>query len=351
MQQGLRGEDLADRRRERRRAHLVADPLQLLEDVVDPVGGSVGAKMRVERGHEAGREGVLGGADGDARRERSHRVVADVLVDEVGGAPQGGGVDGALEAEAAERLRQALAGDAVEAEGDRVDGAADQVGARSRGLERGGERVAGRALEVDADGQTARLGQARDELGRAVGLDRPGRVVEEDTRRAEVGQLARLLGERLGLARLAGAVDEAGVELAAGRLDRLGRLAQVGDVVQRVVEPEDLDPARRGGLDEVADELAVDRAGADEEPAAEGHAERRRRPRLDRADPLPRTLDAAPDGGVEDATARDLEQPEARLVEDPRQAEERRRRHPPRERLLPEQANRRVDELRHRPGP
>ena len=69
-----------------------------------------------------------------------------------------------------------------------------------------------------------------------------------------------------------GAVDEARVELAVGRGDRLARLAQVLDVVQRVVEAEDVDPALRRARDEPAREVASDGARADEEAAAERHA-------------------------------------------------------------------------------
>ena len=70
--------------------------------------------------------------------------------------------------------------------------------------------------------------------------------------------------------------------------------------------------------------------------------------RLERADPLPRALDAAAHRRVEDAPARDLEVGEAGAVEDLRERDELGGRHPARERLLPEQADRRVDELRHR---
>ena len=74
-----------------------------------------------------------------------------------------------------------------------------------------------------------------------------------------------------------------------------------------------LSAARR---DEAAREVDADRARADEEATAQRHPERRLRARLERADPLPRALDAAPDGRVEDAAARDLEVREAGAVED-----------------------------------
>ena len=72
---------------------------------------------------------MLRGADGDARRERRHRLVADVLVDEVGRPPERVDVDAAVEPEPLERARERLAGDAVERQRDRVDGARDEVGA------------------------------------------------------------------------------------------------------------------------------------------------------------------------------------------------------------------------------
>ncbi len=56
--------------------------------------------------------------------------------------------------------------------------------------------------------------------------------------------------------------------------------------------------------------------------------------RLQRADALPRALDAAAHGGVEDAAARDLEVGEAGAVEDLGEAQQVGRRHQAGERLL-----------------
>ena len=220
---------------------------------------------------------MLRGAHGDARRERRHRLVADVLVDEVGGLPQLRHVDVALEPQAGERLGDRLAGDTMQRQRDRIDGARDQLGAGSCRLERRRERVAGRALAVDADREVRRLAQARHELACAMRLQRAGRVVQENARRAEVRQLARLLHQGIGLARSARAVDEPRLELAARLGDGVGRLAQVRDVVERVVQPEDVDAVRGGGRDEAADEVVVDRARADEEAAAQRQTERRLR--------------------------------------------------------------------------
>jgi len=90
--------------------------------------------------------------------------------------------------------------------------------------------------------------------------ERAGRVVDDDPRRAEVGQLPRLLDEGVRLARAAGAVDEAGVECSPGARDRCARLAKVGDVVQRVVEPEDLDPILGRARHEPADDVSAHRS-------------------------------------------------------------------------------------------
>ena len=334
MDQRLRGEDLADRSCERRPAGLAPDLLQLVERLEQAVVGGVCAQVRVERRDEAGRQVVLGRANRDPRRVRRHDLVADVLVDEVGRRPELGDVDAGAEAHPGERGGERLAGDAVERERERIDGAGDHVRAGARGLERVGERGSAGALAVEADREPRRLLDAADELAGLVRLEPAARIVHERARRLDLRQLPRLLDELVDRALVARAVDEAGVELLARGDDRLAGLAQVGDVVERVVQPEDVDPVLGRGGDEAADEVGADGPRADEEAAAQRQPERRRRPRLQRPDPLPRALDAAPDGGVEDAAARDLEQREAGTVErlgDPQQLA---RRHPPGERLL-----------------
>ena len=204
-------------------------------------------------------------------------------------------VDSCLEAEAAQRARQRLAGGAVEDERDRVHGAGDQVDAGAGGLDRGGERAAARALAVEADRKAARLaGSPRPARGHgAARASRTGRGSGCARRRAPAGARPGRRARRF--RRRARAVDEAGVELALGGGDRLARLAQIRDVVQRVVQAKDVDAALGRGSDEAADEVAADRPGADEEAAAQRERERRLRPRPERADPLPRALDPALD--------------------------------------------------------
>ena len=283
----------------------------------------------------------------DAWHERSHELVADVLVEEVGRLPQRLDVDARAEARAFERLGQRLARDPVQRQRERIDRAGEELGARARGGERGGERAASRSLGVDPDGQSARVGERVHELLRGVRLQRAGRVVEQYAHRAELGQHLRALDQRLDLAGAAGAVDEPGLEVAVRSDDRLGGLAQVRDVVERVVEAEDVDAVRRSGRDEAAGEVGVDGPRSDEEPAAEREPERRLDARLERADPLPRALDAALDRRVEAPAARHLEIREAGLVEDLREPKLLGSGHPSGERLLPEQANGRVGERRH----
>ncbi len=338
----LRGEHLADRRGERRPARLGPDPVELCEHLVEPVAGALGPQGLLDSGHDARRHVVAGGQHRDARDERAHDLVADVLVHEVGRLPEHVDVDAGIEADAAQRLGERLARDAVEGERERIDRAGDELGARTGGGERGGESAAAGALRVDPHGQPARLAERPHELLRGVRLQRAGRVVEQDAHRAELGQHLRALDQRLDLAGAAGAVDEPGLEVAVRRDDRLGGLAQVRDVVEGVVEPEDVDAVRGGRSDEAAGEVGVDRTRADEEAAAQREPERRLDARLEGADPLPRALDAALDRRVEAAAARDLEVREAGLVQDLREPQLLGRRDPPRERLLPEQANRRV---------
>ncbi len=133
--------------------------------------------------------------------------------------------------------------------------------------------------------------------------------------------------------------------------DRVARLAEIRDVVQRVVEPEDLDAVLGRARDEAGDDVAADRLRPDEEASAERDPERRRDTRLDRADPLPGRPGTPADGRVEHAAARDLETREPGLVEDLGNTQDLGARQGACEGLLREEANRRVDELRHDSGP
>ena len=142
------------------------------------------------------------------------------------------------------------------------------------------------------------------------------RVVHDHARRAELGQLARLLDERVRLICTARAVDEPCMERAACVRDRGSGLAEVGDVVQRIVEAEHLDSVLGGARYEPHDDVATHGARADEEATAQRDPERRRHARLDPADSLPRALDAAAHGGVEDASTGHLQARKTCLVED-----------------------------------
>ena len=204
----------------------------------------------------------------------------------------------------------------MQRERDRIHRAGDELGSGACRLERRGECVAGGSLAIDSDREPGRFAQARHQLACTVRLQRAGRVVQEHARRPEVRQLAGLLHQRIGLAGAAGAVDEAGLELAPRAGDRVGSLAQVRDVVQRVVEAEHVDAVRGGGGDEAADEVVVDRTQADEEPPSKGQSKWGLDARLERADPFPRALDSTPDRAVETAAARHLEVGEAGPVED-----------------------------------
>ena len=117
------------------------------------------------------------------------------------------------------------------------------------------------------------------------------------------------------------------------------------------MEPKDVDAAvgRRGH--EAPRELCADGARADEEAAAQSHGERSLRPCLECSDPLPGALDPTAYGAVEDTAAGDFEVGEAGAVESLRQPQQVGGRHPPRERLLREEPDRRVHQGRHCGGP
>ena len=84
----------------------------------------------------------------------------------------------------------------------------------------------------------------------------------EDARGAELADLARLRDERIDLAVAPGAVHEPDVQLPAGRDDRLAGLDEVRDVVERVVEPEDVDPVLGRACHEPAHDVGRDRASS-----------------------------------------------------------------------------------------
>ncbi len=308
------------------------------------------AQMHLERGHEAGRQVILGRANGDPRSDRRNGLVADVLVDHVRRLPQLRHVHPGPVTEPVERLGERLAGDAVQCERERVDGGRDEICARLDGGERGRERRSRRALHVEADRQLAGGLDPPDQFLRPVREERAGRVVHDHARRAELAELARLLDERVRLRRPPGPVDEAGVESASDARNRRSRLAQVGDVVQRVVQPEDLDAVLGRAADEPPDDIAADGSRAHEEAPSQRDPERRRHARLDPADALPRALDTPAYRRVEDAAPRDLEAGEPGVVEDVGNAEDLRRREAPGEGLLREEPDSRVDELRHDVG-
>ena len=113
------------------------------------------------------------------------------------------------------------------------------------------------------------------------------------------------------------------------------------------MEPEHLDPALRGRGDEAAGKVGRNGPRPDQEAASQRHRQRGLRTLVERPDPLPRALDTPPHGGVEDASAGDLEVGEPRAVEDLRQLQEIGGGHRPRERLLPKQPDRGVHQHRH----
>ncbi len=179
------------------------------------------------------------------------------------------------------------------------------------------------------------------------GESEPGRIVDEHARRAERRQMVRALEQHVAGVLGARAVHEPDRQLLAGRVDRLGGLLQVLEVVQRIVEAEDVDPVAGRALDEAPHEVALERPRADEEAPAQRHLERRIADRAQRADALPRALDATANRGVEAAAARHLERREPGLVEHRGDLEDPRGGNARRERLLRQKPYRRVDEHGH----
>ena len=137
---------------------------------------------------------------------------------------------------------------------------------------------------------------------------------------------------------------QAGAGLAHG-LDGPGKIL---GVVHRIVHAEDRDARLGGAIDEAANQVLLDRLRADEEPAAQRHAERRVRGAAAQiADALPGALDAALHRAVEAATAGHLKHVEARGIEQLADLKLERGGHTAGDLLLRENAQRGVDETCH----
>ena len=96
---------------------------------------------------------------------------------------------------------------------------------------------------------------ALDELLRQVRKQRVGRIVDDHARRTQSRDLLRPFDECVDLTDTARAVDEPDVELLAGSHDRLPRLFEIRDVVERIVKPEDVDPVPCCTRDEAAHDV------------------------------------------------------------------------------------------------
>jgi len=189
--------NLPNRRGERRRADFRPHLVDLLEHLVEAIACVARTQLHVERGHNADRQLPLGRSHGYARRDGRDGLVPDVLVDEVGSIPELVEVDSGRESSPASACRRGLRRHTVHRQRDRVDGDGDHVGTGACRLERRGERVATRALGVEADWQARDVAQLGHELARTVRLENGGRIVQEDARCPQLRQALRSVDECL----------------------------------------------------------------------------------------------------------------------------------------------------------
>ena len=210
----------------------------------------------------------------------------------------------------------------MDGERNRVDGAGNDVRIRPRGLDRGRECRPCRSLAVETNRQSARLADPLDEYARAARIEGAGRVVHQCSRSAELVQAMSALEEDVAFVRRAGAVHEPDCELFPGAANRLGSVHEVLKVVQRVVDPKDVDTALGSAVDEAPNEISRDGPRTDQEASTKRDPERCLTPRLQGSDSLPGAFDPAPHGRVEAAAAGDLEVCEPSTVEDVGELEE-----------------------------
>ena len=239
--------------------------------------GAQHPQPRVQLGDQPHGQPVEGGAQRDAGRDRQRRHLRrDVFVDESRRLPDAVGIDAVLEPEPGERVAQHLAGHPVQRVGDRQHGRGDRLGAVAGGLDRHRQRVSAGALAVEADRQAGGLRQLVDDAVARARVERAGRVVHQHVVGAQLGQPSRLVDHPRQVRHEAGE-GQAGVQAAARLAHGRGGRLEVLHVVQRVVQPEDLDAALGRAEDEAAHQVVGQRPRADQEPAAQRHLQRRRR--------------------------------------------------------------------------
>ena len=164
MDDGLRGEDLSDRSSDGRLSGLLADDGELIEDVVEPIVApcarrrvSIAATRPAGSSCCAARTAMCGasGVTGSSPMNSSTISAAcqSVLMSTPLSSP--GPVESAGEP---------LAGDAVERERDRVDGARDEVRPGAGGVEGRSEPAPGSPWQKMPTGSPLLCGERRDEL-------------------------------------------------------------------------------------------------------------------------------------------------------------------------------------------
>ena len=131
---------------------------------------------------------------------------------------------------------------------------------------------------MEADRKTARLPQALDELPSLGRIERARGIMEKDARGAQLLETLRPLEQHLGFAGETRAVHEPYGKLFFRRSNRLGSLPKVRKVVQRIVEPEDVDAAGGRAPDETTDKIPRKRSRTDEEAATQRNSQRCRAP-------------------------------------------------------------------------
>ncbi len=138
------------------------------------------------------------------------------------------------------------------------------------------------------------------------------------------------------------------MEARTGLADSRGRSDEIFGIVHRVVHAEDRYARLGGSVDEAANQILLDRLCADEEPTAQRHPERRLGGApLQRADALPRTLDATFDGAIKAAPTRYLKDMETRAVKQLAGFELQRSRHASSNRFLRQKPQGSVNKTSH----
>ena len=308
IEHGLRADDLAGGRDERRIPGVLTHARDLLEHFVKLVFLAGVLELLDHVGQHAARHLIQQRVGVDAQHLRVDLTVGDVLFAQLGkmlahdvqlAQIKAGIVVGPLQSG-----DQTLGGHMRGAKRQRAHRGIDDVGAGLDALEDGHGSQTGGIVAVDVDGNADGLLQRLDKVVAGIGLEQTGHILDADGIGAHLFEGLGVLNEIfVGMHRAQGVAD-AGLNMRALLAGRLDGGLEVARVVQRVENTQDVDAVGNGLLHEILDGVVGIMAVAEHVLAAEQHLQLGvGHLTAQRAQALPRVFVQETDAGVKRGAA------------------------------------------------